>query len=57
MQHSDKGEGKRGRWVSIDSLEGGGHAFFSEFDYKDSEIMKTSLNLAGHLVHFLQGKS
>jgi hypothetical protein len=51
MQHSEEGERKRGRWVGIDGLEGGGHAYISEFDYRDSKIMKTSLNLAGNLAH------
>ena len=53
MQRSEEDEDKRGRWVSIESLEGGGHAFISEFDYRDSEIMKASLNLAGDLAHVL----
>jgi len=37
----------------IEALEGCGHAFISEFDYRDSEIMKTSVNLAGDLAYIL----
>jgi hypothetical protein len=53
MQHSEEGEGKRGLWEGIEALEWGGHAFISEFDYRDSEIMETSLHLAGDLAHIL----
>jgi hypothetical protein len=53
MQLSEEGEGKCCYWVGIEALEGGGHAFISEFDYRDSEIMKTSLNLACDLVYIL----
>ena len=53
MQHSEKGDVKRGHWVGIEALEGGGHAFISEFSYKDSEIMETSVNLDGDLANIL----
>jgi len=53
MQHSGEGEFKGGRWVGIEALEGGGHSFISEFDYRDSEIMKTSVNLPGDLARIL----
>jgi hypothetical protein len=39
--------------TGIEALEGSGHAFISEFDYRDSEIMKTSVNLAGDLAYIL----
>jgi hypothetical protein len=57
MQHSKEGESKRGRWEGIAALEGGDHAFISEFDYRNSEIMKTSLNLTSDLAHILQWKA
>ena len=53
MQHSEEGEGKRGHWVGIKALEGGGHALISEFSYRDSEIMETSVNLDGDLANIL----
>jgi hypothetical protein len=53
MQHSEVGEGKSGRLVGIEAWEGGGHAFISELDYRDLEIMKRSVNLSGDLAHIL----
>ena len=53
MQHSEEGEFKRGLWEDVEALEGGGHSFISEFDYRDSEIMKTSPNVAGDLALIL----
>jgi hypothetical protein len=56
MQPPDEDEGKHDRWVGIETLEGGGYGFISEFNDRDSKITKTSVSVAGNLARILKEK-